>query len=27
VLLGLIGLASNALLGLAEHKLLKWQSP
>ena len=27
VLLGLIGLASNALLGLAERRLLKWQSP
>lgn len=27
VLLGLIGLASNALLGLAERRLLKWQAP
>ncbi len=27
VLLGLIGLASNALLALAERRLLKWQSP
>lgn len=27
VLLGLIGFASNALLALAEKKLLKWQTP
>ena len=27
VLLGLIGLASNALLALVERRLLKWQSP
>lgn len=27
VLLGLIGLASNALLGLAERRLLRWQMP
>jgi ABC-type nitrate/sulfonate/bicarbonate transport system permease component len=27
VLLGLIGLASNALLSLAERRLLKWQAP
>ena len=27
VLLGLIGFASNALLGLAERRLLKWQLP
>jgi sulfonate transport system permease protein len=27
VLLGLIGFASNALLSLAEKKLLKWQTP
>ena len=27
VLLGLIGLASNALLGLAERRLLQWQAP
>jgi sulfonate transport system permease protein len=27
VLLGLIGLASNALLGLAERRLLTWQTP
>jgi len=27
VLLGLIGLASNALLSLAERRLLKWQTP
>jgi ABC-type nitrate/sulfonate/bicarbonate transport system permease component len=27
VLLGLIGVASNALLSLAEHRLLKWQMP
>jgi len=27
MLLGLIGLASNALLAMAERKLLKWQSP
>jgi sulfonate transport system permease protein len=27
VLLGLIGLASNALLALAERRLLKWQTP
>ena len=26
-LLGLIGVASNTLLGLAERKLLKWQAP
>ena len=27
VLLGLIGFASNALLAVAEKKLLKWQTP
>ena len=27
VLLGLIGFASNALLGLAERRLLRWQQP
>ena len=27
VLLGLIGFASNALLALAEKKLLRWQQP
>ena len=27
VLLGLVGLASNALLSLAERRLLKWQTP
>jgi len=27
VLLGAIGFASNALLGFAERKLLKWQTP
>ncbi|HWK84794.1 MAG TPA: ABC transporter permease [Caldimonas sp.] len=27
VLLGVVGFASNALLALAERKLLKWQSP
>jgi ABC-type nitrate/sulfonate/bicarbonate transport system permease component len=27
VLLGLIGLASNALLALAERRLLRWQTP
>jgi len=27
VLLGAIGFASNALLALAEKKLLKWQAP
>jgi len=27
VLLGLMGFASNALLALAEKKLLRWQRP